>query len=904
MFDDKIDTHIKITKLQDDPRDYSFVRLTNGMEIVYIHDIFISTSIACLKVNIGSYYDPDEYLGLAHFLEHMIFMGSKKYPEGKILEYVNSNGGFTNAYTTGLSTCYHFNITSENFNTAFDILIDGILDPLLSTNSYKREINAVNSEYMKGINNISNASIVINNILRSQQSIESNKNNRHNFPRFSVGNIKTLDKNDIVKQLKMFHSKYYSPNRMRLVVLHNKPLFEFLRSNQTLLIVKSNNIKISEYSPKNELIQKQATAVVHSIKLELLTIMLLIPRKLNFELNYYGLAIIDIITSKHKNSLYWTLYNKKLITNLKYAYFDCDSNNEVFQLILTVTKQGTLQKILTIITKYFDFLKDTIPPKYIYDENFIITRRNWIESIGYYSTDNIISLANIPSSVNPTDFLLHEYQTKRWNTSTISNLWKEMVSLLTLDKSIVVHSTKKKEGYTNTDEHYPVKFKIIPNIIISKGDYNKLLFRYRKRNSFIKYIINRKPPLLRLVNRDVIPKILYSDNEGTIFGQTVKRFDNKVAIILHKYLEENEDELTHKLSAEFAESILNRLFIDDLKYQLLQIHSSLTVTFWDKNIVIEITSYENCIPVIFNKICEFLCKCKNNNITKIFNQEKLKQKITIKSIMADIKLNYAMNCLFKKSCNTINENVKIMKTINSEDCIKRITTLFKNVSKISLFTYGNYTKKGANKLYTLIKKNVVFTSSKNNTVVTIVPPNPNPITIKTKFSSTSIIKLGYAINLPDIYDCVAYGTVLVKLIDQFFFNQLRTIEQLGYSVYSYLDSFGPYNGKHTKCIVFYLKSNIKKSKVLKHRILEFIKNFDINKCEDKLPSIIQSSMNNKNELNNKFYSKGLNLIVNELNINFWNEVDNKLNKITFRKLKIIFNTIFIESPDIRCVCLN
>ena len=53
-----------------------------------------------VAVNAGSLNDPNDRNGLAHFLEHMIFMGSEKYPdEGGYSEFLSANGGYCNAYT-------------------------------------------------------------------------------------------------------------------------------------------------------------------------------------------------------------------------------------------------------------------------------------------------------------------------------------------------------------------------------------------------------------------------------------------------------------------------------------------------------------------------------------------------------------------------------------------------------------------------------------------------------------------------------------------------------------------------------------------------------------------------------------------------------------------------------------
>ena len=57
-------------------------------------------SSVSIVVNAGSFNDPKHRPGLAHFLEHMIFMGSQKYPgENDFSDHINSNGGSSNAYT-------------------------------------------------------------------------------------------------------------------------------------------------------------------------------------------------------------------------------------------------------------------------------------------------------------------------------------------------------------------------------------------------------------------------------------------------------------------------------------------------------------------------------------------------------------------------------------------------------------------------------------------------------------------------------------------------------------------------------------------------------------------------------------------------------------------------------------
>ena len=68
-----------INKSPNDPRKYSTFTLKNGIEVVTVSDPKLATSAATLSIGVGQFQDPENAQGIAHFLEHMIFMGSEKY---------------------------------------------------------------------------------------------------------------------------------------------------------------------------------------------------------------------------------------------------------------------------------------------------------------------------------------------------------------------------------------------------------------------------------------------------------------------------------------------------------------------------------------------------------------------------------------------------------------------------------------------------------------------------------------------------------------------------------------------------------------------------------------------------------------------------------------------------------
>jgi insulysin len=94
-----------------------------------------------MDVKVGSTSDPPDCLGLAHFLEHMLFMGTEKYPEENMYsKFIKENAGSDNAYTNLDNTCYYFDIANEHIEAALDIFAQFFVAPLFNQSSTEREI--------------------------------------------------------------------------------------------------------------------------------------------------------------------------------------------------------------------------------------------------------------------------------------------------------------------------------------------------------------------------------------------------------------------------------------------------------------------------------------------------------------------------------------------------------------------------------------------------------------------------------------------------------------------------------------------------------------------------------------------------------------------------------------------
>ena len=109
----------KIVKSPIDNREYVSIVLDNQLEIMLVSDPSIEKSAAALSVAVGSLQEPKEFGGLAHYLEHMLFLGTSSYPVvGDYSEFVSRNGGSQNAYTQLDHTNYMVAVNNDAYDEA------------------------------------------------------------------------------------------------------------------------------------------------------------------------------------------------------------------------------------------------------------------------------------------------------------------------------------------------------------------------------------------------------------------------------------------------------------------------------------------------------------------------------------------------------------------------------------------------------------------------------------------------------------------------------------------------------------------------------------------------------------------------------------------------------------------
>lgn len=128
------------------------VRLANGLRVLLSENPDADTCACTMTVRCGSFADPEDLPGLAHFCEHMLFLGTEKYPdEGDFETFLAAHRGTHNAGTGSERTSYFFSVLPAGFAGALERFAQFFVAPLFTESATEREINAINSEHEKNV---------------------------------------------------------------------------------------------------------------------------------------------------------------------------------------------------------------------------------------------------------------------------------------------------------------------------------------------------------------------------------------------------------------------------------------------------------------------------------------------------------------------------------------------------------------------------------------------------------------------------------------------------------------------------------------------------------------------------------------------------------------------------------
>ncbi|CCW72023.1 unnamed protein product [Phytomonas sp. Hart1] len=201
--------------------------LPNGVRCIIIQDQSAKMPVAAMCIHAGQLNDPECMPGLAHFCEHMLFMGTKKFAKEDEYElYISRHNGFYNAFTADSDTVYYYQVSEEGFAGSLDRFLEFFVAPSFNAGAVEREVQAVHSEDEKN-HNVDE--------WRVDELIRSLLNPKHPRYRYGNGNLTTLveepkQKNlDLRDELLQFYARYYHSGASCLVVYSAHPHEDVLK---------------------------------------------------------------------------------------------------------------------------------------------------------------------------------------------------------------------------------------------------------------------------------------------------------------------------------------------------------------------------------------------------------------------------------------------------------------------------------------------------------------------------------------------------------------------------------------------------------------------------------------------------------------------------------------------------
>ena len=189
-----------------DDRTYKVLTLSNSLRVLLISDPNSNVSAASMEVAAGSFSDPHNAEGLAHFCEHMLFLGTEKYPnQHEYSQFLTSHGGYDNAFTSTQETNYYFSVDSAYLKHTLDLFAQFFIAPLFEESSVEGEVHAVNAEHEKNLQSDG---------WKLWQLLKHVSNPQHPFHMFSTGSLSTLNNTatPLLPLLMTYYDSNYSAN--------------------------------------------------------------------------------------------------------------------------------------------------------------------------------------------------------------------------------------------------------------------------------------------------------------------------------------------------------------------------------------------------------------------------------------------------------------------------------------------------------------------------------------------------------------------------------------------------------------------------------------------------------------------------------------------------------------------
>ncbi|KAI8104302.1 hypothetical protein M9434_002862 [Picochlorum sp. BPE23] len=614
-----------------DENAYRHVQLSNDMQCLLVSDPLADKAAAACDVRVGSLSDPENVPGLAHFLEHMLFYSSAKYPvEDEYSKFISSKGGSTNAYTSNESTNFHFDVNCEWLEDALDRFAQFFIHPLISADGVLREAKAVDSEHEKNLNS---------DPWKQLQLWKLHSTGL--MSRFSTGNYSTLVETQEEPRenvLGLYHEKY-SANLMKVVIVSNHSLDELERMCKVFESVENKNLKQLQ-PPKDVLLPEHRGILIqhvpekegHTVEVQWMTLS---------EEEHYRKGPLSILSHllghEEKGTLFAILKEHGLANSLtageagtsmsSVSFFSCkieltDVGKEQIQLVL-----GLLFAQIDLIRHVFTHESENAERLWKENLQLALLRFNYREKLSPYSYAT--SLAHAMQIYELKDLLKSIYHVPleyapELVLAVLDDLTPEHARIMVASKSVENECNLEEEWYGT---HYSVQK--IPETWISewKASSGSLITSYKM---FIPEANSLIPTDFTLLDECMeVPKVISKNSSHTMYFRSDPTFKTPKAILyLGLYLPESYVSPLSATMTNLAVMIIEDA-LSEISYsaELAGLRYSLSAT--TKGIVLNFSGYHDKMSILVKTVLNALMGLNSISDDRFsFVKQKLKKEFS------------------------------------------------------------------------------------------------------------------------------------------------------------------------------------------------------------------------------------------------------------------------------------
>lgn len=346
--------------------------LDNGMKVVIISNKDATESAASITIGAGQRQSPIESQGLAHLLEHAVFLGSENFPEMKSWDkFIRSNGGWSNGSTRSDNTRYHFQISNNLFEEGLIRFKDKIFHPKLSKSALDISLSEVNEEFLSKKNDDWQGILSV---------IRANTSARNSASKFGIGNAESLGSNveNMSSKLRGFHSEHYVPNNMALAIYTDLPFNKVTDLVNRIFNFSHDKSNLQELTtPLHEPEQLSRLISIHSdINRHSLDLRFEVPPKQLGNNRNTAKYIAHLLGHESTGSIFQSLKSRGLAHSLSVA-FQGDSLNEVLDVYIDLSERGahSLDEVISTVFAYINEIRNEQHELYIQDELSLVAKR-------------------------------------------------------------------------------------------------------------------------------------------------------------------------------------------------------------------------------------------------------------------------------------------------------------------------------------------------------------------------------------------------------------------------------------------------------------------------------------------------------------------------------------------------